>query len=155
MSGFNERVNATVGGWGAPRDGTPRDKGIIDSYNTGTGLKPVAPLPVKGNPGVRQDALIQPAAGKIRNLGDHQFAAAGEALQIRFENKRNERITNEENLPFWDCSSTMEKARGIGLTVTVDGSGAVLVLQVHCSGPRDYVVPVSYTHLTLPTKRIV
>ena len=144
MSGFNGQTEARIGTDSKAADGIPKDKAIVDSYNTGTGLKPADPVAAKADSNRRQNARIQPKLEKLRNAGDHQFAAEGEALRLRFENKRNETIVNQESLPFWDCSVNMMQARGIGLTVTGDGSGAVLVLQAHCSGPRDYIVPLDF-----------
>jgi len=61
-----------------------------------------------------------------------------------FKNKRNEIITNDEKLPSWSCDSDMTQARGIGLTVDGDGSGAVLVIQPNSRGRRDYIVPLDF-----------
>ena len=144
MSAFNGQTNAKIETDSKTADGIPKDKAIVDSYNTGTSLKPVDPASAKANSERQQNAQIQPKLEKLRNAGDHQFAAEGEALSLRFENKRNEAIVNQENLPFWDSSVNMMQARGIGLTVTGDGSGAVLVLQAHCAGPRDYIVPLDF-----------
>jgi hypothetical protein len=88
--------------------------------------------------------LLQPKAEKIRNVRDHQFTDAGEALRIQFVNKRNELITHDEKLPTFDCSANMSEARGLALTVTGDGSGAVLVLQAFFRGERDYIVPMDF-----------
>ncbi|MEI8036947.1 MAG: hypothetical protein WCJ14_01030 [Verrucomicrobiota bacterium] len=94
--------------------------------------------------GGTQKTLLQPKADKIRDLGDHQFSDDGDALRIQFENKRDAPVTHEENLPAFDCSANMSEARGIGLTVTGDGSGAVLVLQAFFRGERDYIVPLDF-----------
>ena len=120
------------------------DQTIVEAYNAGAGLKPTEATPVTRGTASPLNTIIQPKADRIRNVGDHLFTAEGEALKIRFENKRNEEVKNEENLPYFDCASNMEKARGIGLTVTGDGSGAVLVLQAQCSGARDYIVPLDF-----------
>ncbi len=139
MSGFDGQTRVS----GQTNESTAPDKTIVAAYNVGAGLKPAGTTPTQ-EPAAALETLLQPKADKIRNVGDHQFAADGEALKIRFENKRNEAVKNEENLPFFDCASNMEKARGIGLTVTGDGSGAVLVLQAHCHGARDYIVVVDF-----------
>ncbi len=139
MSGFGgqERVSGKAG------EGASADPAIVAAYNAGAGLKPAEAAPSK-DPAAALTTLLQPKAGAIRNVGDHQFSADGEALKIHFENRRNEAIRNEEKLPYFDCSSNMERARGLGLTVTGDGSGAVFVLQAHCQGARDYVVVLDF-----------
>ena len=140
MAGFNGQTKVS----GITIESTSKDKTIIEAYNVGAGLKPSEAALATRSSASALSTMIQPKADKIRNVGDHQFAADGEALKIRFENKRNEGIKNEEKLPFFDCSSNMEKARGIALTVTGDGSGAVLVLQAHSHGARDYIVVLDF-----------
>ena len=140
MNGFNGQNKVSD----KTSESTSKGIAIVDAYNVGAGLKPAEATPVSKGSGSPLGTLLQPKAEQIRNIGDHQFAADGEAIKIRFENKRNEAVKNDENLPFFDCASNMEKARGLGLTVTGDGSGAVLVLQAHCSGARDYIVPLDF-----------
>jgi hypothetical protein len=139
MAGFDGQTRVS----GKISESASADKAIVAAYNVGAGLKPAEATTPKETAAALA-TLLQPKTDKIRNVGDHQFAAEGDALKIRFENKRNEEVKNEENLPFFDCASNMEKARGIGLTVTGDGSGAVLVLQAHCHGARDYIVVVDF-----------
>ena len=140
MAGFDGQTKVI----GRTSESISKDKAIVEAYNVGAGLKLAEATPATSSIASSLNTNIQPKAEKVHNVGDHQFAADGEALKIRFENKRNEAIRNEEKLPYFDCSSNMEKARGIALTVTGDGSGAVLVLQAHCSGPRDYIVPLDF-----------
>jgi hypothetical protein len=144
MNGFGGKATTAALPAGTGADKASKDQAIVDAYNIGAGLKSDAATPAAQRGGSPLSTLLQPKAGKIRDVGDHQFADEGEALKIRFENKRNEAIRNEEKLPSFDCSSNMEKARGLALTVTGDGSGAVLVLQAHCYGPRDYIVPLDF-----------
>jgi len=141
MSGFNEDLNAKIKDT-AKNSGDSKEKAFIDSYNIGTGVKNEA-LPVQS--GSQQQLVVQPRVKSIRNLGDHLFSDEGEGIRIQFENKRNELITNDKSLPYFDCSSDMSEARGLGLTVTGDGSGAVLVLQPYMKGQRDYIVPIDFT----------
>lgn len=144
MNGFNGQGATHAVLSGKEVGSAVKDKSIIDAYNIGAGLNPVATAPATSGATSFLDTLLQPKAEKIRNAGDHQFAADGEALRIRFENKRNEAIRNEEKLPYFDCSSNTEKARGLAVTVIGDGSGAVLVLQAHSHGARDYIVVLDF-----------
>jgi hypothetical protein len=118
-----------------------KDQALIDSYNVGAGQK----LPTEGSVPASNNVAIQPTAGQIQQAGDHQFSDTGNGLRIHFANPRAEPIYNPEKLPFWSPSGSMERARGIGLTVTGDGSNAILVIQTECSGPRDYIVPLDFT----------
>jgi hypothetical protein len=45
-------------------------------------------------------------------------------------------------LPAFDCRANMAGHRGIGMTVTGDGSGALFAVQI---AGRDYVVPIDFT----------
>lgn len=144
MNGFNAQGDAKIAAPGKSSDGVSNEGSVIKSYNIGAGLKGSELVAANEISAASSIALLQPKAHKIVNIGDHQFTDDGDALKIQFENKRNETIVNDDKLPYWSCSSNMEKARGIGLTVTGDGSRAVLVLQAHCSGPRDYVVSLDF-----------
>lgn len=144
MNGFDGPATTNAANGATASEGSTKDQAIVDAYNVGAGLKAGATTPATATVDSSLGTRLQPKAEKIRNAGDHQFAADGSALKMRFENKRNEALRNEENLPFFDCSANMEHARGVALTVTGDGSGAVLVLQAHCGGPRDYIVPLDF-----------
>lgn len=118
-----------------------QDQATIDSYNIGAGQK----LPADANAGAPNSFAIQPSAGTIQQVGDHQFSDAASGLRIHFANQRAEPLHNPDKLPFWKPSGSMDGARGIGLTVTGDGSNAILVIQTECAGPRDYVIPLDFT----------
>lgn len=126
--------------WQEPDFDDSKWKDSLELCRFGESVWPRAEVSLVG----KQKFGIQPKAANIRNVGDHKFSDEGDALRIQFENKRNEVITNESKLPSWNCSANMSEARGIGLTVTGDGSNAVLVIQAHCSGPRDYIVPIDF-----------
>ncbi len=118
-----------------------KDQALIDSYNVGAGQK----LPTGGNAADPNNIVIQPAANAIQQAGDHQFSDTDGGLRLRFANQRAEPIHNPDKLPFWTPSGSMERARGIGLTVTGDGSNAMLLIQTECAGPRDYIIPLDFT----------
>jgi len=144
MNGYGGQATTVVLPGGAVAGNGSKEKANVDAYNAGAGLKSVPATPAAQSADAPLGTLLQPKAGNIRNAGHHQFAADGEGLRIRLENKRNEAIRNEDDLPFFDCSTDMEKARGLALTVTGDGSGAVLVLQAHAQGARDYIVALDF-----------
>ncbi|EDM27324.1 hypothetical protein LNTAR_21460 [Lentisphaera araneosa HTCC2155] len=95
-------------------------------------LKPVSP-----------SYKLQPQAKQIKQVGDYQFTDVDNALRLRYSNQRSKAIKNE-NFPSWRASGSMRGARGIGLTVEGDGSGAILVVQVSAGGHRDYIVPLDF-----------
>ncbi|MCB1132882.1 MAG: hypothetical protein KDN05_17290, partial [Verrucomicrobiae bacterium] len=142
---FVIRVMPALGGSGggaAPSSGVSnKDQAFIDSYNTGTGRK----IPTEGDAPASNNIDIQPKAGQIQQIGDLKFSDTDNGLRIQIGNQRAEPVHNPEKLPFWGPSGSMEGARGIGLTVTGDGSNALLVIQTECAGPRDYIVPLDFT----------
>ncbi len=127
-----------------PATASGKDGSIIDSYNIGAGIKTSEGSRASAGSAKAAEIAIQPLADKIKNRGDHSFTPDGNAVRIQFNNKRNEIVTHEEKLPSWSCDSDMTQARGIGLTVDGDGSGAILVIQPNSRGRRDYIVPLDF-----------
>lgn len=124
-----------------PATPTAAELAALDAYNTGTGRKiPTTAGTAAGSP----QFVLQPKAGQIQRGGDHVFSDSDQGLRVQFQNLRAETITNQENLPFWGAAGSMQNARGIGLTVQGDGSNALLVIQTHTQGPRDYIVPLDF-----------
>jgi hypothetical protein len=62
-------------------------------------------------------------------------------LRLQAENKTAKQAWAFEALPSWGCRFDMTTRRGIGMTVTGDGSGAILLFQIP---GRDYVVPIDF-----------
>ncbi len=150
MNGFNEQSYSLVTAGPSREDMSSEDQALLDDYNVGAGLESAAQNKKKSSeaaPRASQSPKhdIQPQAGQIERPGDHRFFDAADGLRVRFENPRNEEIRNDNDLPYWSCHADMSQARGIGLTVTGDGSGAILVIQAHMAGPRDYIVPLDFT----------
>ena len=67
-----------------------------------------------------------------------------DALEIRSENKTNQPAIHLDDRPSWATAIDMSDARGLGCTVTGDGSGAVLVITIDGRGNRDYVIPIDF-----------
>jgi len=86
---------------------------------------------------------LQPKATQMKEVGDYEFSDAGAALRLRYSNQRSEVIRNEA-FPSWRTTGSMRNARGIGLTVDGDGSGAILVVQMFAGGHRDYIIPIDF-----------
>ena len=82
---------------------------------------------------------LQPVAGDMQETGDMRFADTADGLRITCDNTAAERRTFEQELPFFTRRVIMTSHRGIGMEVTGDGSGALLVVRIP---GRDYVVPI-------------
>jgi hypothetical protein len=83
-------------------------------------------------------AMIEPAQG-------HELTAKDGALQIMCRNASASVVAHVDDRPGWETLLDMSDARGIGCTVTGDGSGAVLVISIGEHHKRDYVVPIDFT----------
>ncbi len=104
-----------------------------------------------GGPAVRAGAStnlpLQPAAAALRFTADARVktAAADEegGLRLQAENPGTNAVWTEvDQLPAWSAAMNLAGRRGIGMRVTGDGSGALLLFAI--SG-RDYVVPIDFT----------
>jgi hypothetical protein len=79
----------------------------------------------------------------MTGLGRHQFKDVDTGLEVSLDNSNKEEIFLQGGFPTFAFKGDATHARGVALTVTGDGSGAFLVVQV---GPnKDYVVPIDFT----------
>ncbi len=118
---------------------------VAESYRAAAaeaaGVAPAAPATaaaVAGKP-------LQPAATEIRNQRFARFAQDGDWLVMTAENPSQEPVRHERDLPGWERQLSLAAGRGIALEIDGDGSGAVVLLQLHGRGIRDYVVKVDFT----------
>jgi len=106
-----------------------------DSFTAGNTGKTVAAAAAEPN------ILLQPSARDLRSPGSLVLSQEGEALRLTGKNAERGDRWELEGLPSWGCCLDLSTHRGVGMTVTGDGSGATLLFQI--SG-RDYVVPVDF-----------
>jgi hypothetical protein len=88
---------------------------------------------------------LMPDLKHIKKLGVHHITKTRNALNIIVENKGEQTLKLGENLPEWRTSASMDGSRGLGMRVTGDGSGAMLMVNVDGRGSRDYVVKLDFT----------
>ena len=92
----------------------------------------------------KQNLSLQPAFPNFRSPTNASTVVTrdGDALRLRADNPGTSDIWGDpKKFTEWGTSIDMTAHRGIGLRVTGDGSGALLVVAI--SG-RDYVVPVDF-----------
>lgn len=118
---------------------------LVDSYRSGADAANKAEPGSSG--GARAAARLQPLAKEIADQRLAQFAQDGTALVMTAENPRGEAVRLEEGLPSWRRELSMAVGRGIALDIEGDGSGALVLLQLHGRGVRDYVVKVDFKGL--------
>lgn len=112
--------------------------------------------------------LLQPKAIQITNPGRHRFADVGPALEVVFNNLVAPETLREsgppataaptspkmptpgpvehfqtDGFPSFPFQGNAQNARGVALTVTGDGSGALLIVQI--GQHKDYVVAIDFT----------
>jgi hypothetical protein len=109
---------------------------------------------------------LQPKAAQMGNLGRHVFTDVGPALEVSLNNKTpatpvagkkpaSVEHYQQDSFPNRAFKGNSQNARGLALTVTGDGSGALLVIQVGNS--KDYVVPINFTgrkDIFIPTSEV-
>jgi hypothetical protein len=82
--------------------------------------------------------LSIPDGGHIETVVEE---VAGDVLRLRAENPDGQERWETTRLPEWKISADLRAHRGIGLRVTGDGSGAILLIQIP---GRDYIVPIDF-----------
>ena len=133
-------------------------KSVVSSPQGGRNGKPASANPASdlftaGNDGQASvqtgavsNLLLQPAFSALRIPADGSMKAVvteeGQALRLQAENPgASELWADVKQLPEWSAAADLSGRRGIGMRVTGDGSGALLVFAI--SG-RDYVVPIDF-----------
>lgn len=91
------------------------------------------------------NVLLQPAPADLRLPTEGAIRAAvsaeGAGLRLQAENPAGAPAWEVEHLPEWRCGLDMTGSRGIGMRVTGDGSGAILLFQIP---GRDYILPIDF-----------
>jgi hypothetical protein len=99
--------------------------------------------------------LLMPASTQAINAaGSTRAGMEGETLTLIATNSSNRLQRETENLPSWDLSVDMTHRRGLGMWVTGDNSGALLLIE---PGHRDYVVPIDFNgrrYLEIPNGEV-
>ncbi|HEY3321295.1 MAG TPA: hypothetical protein VGP72_12565 [Planctomycetota bacterium] len=90
--------------------------------------------------------ILHPSASQIRIPADATpkttVTEEGAGLRLQAQNPGTKDAWEMKLLPEWNCGVDMSASRGIGMRVTGDGSGAILLFQVP---GRDYVLPIDFT----------
>jgi len=117
-------------------------QGYLAASGVQTNSAAPTPSPTPAAPGA-DPYRLQPTAAQMVNPGRHVFADVGEALEVSLDNTNKGEFAQQSGFPNRVLRANAHNARGIALTVTGDGSGALLVIQ---AGPwKDYVVPIDFT----------
>ncbi len=128
-----EAVKAT----GRPTTPVDRTREAFTSGNAPATQAPASSTNLLLQPELRA-LRITPGAGLVSTVTND-----GQGLRISAENAADEEAWGDvDQLPAWEAAMNLTGRRGIGMRVTGDGSGALLLFAI---GGRDYVVPVDFT----------
>ena len=101
-----------------------------------------ADKPATGNVAAENVRLMPTSSQAVRADGPSSVRLEGDVLVLTASNPTNRVLRETEHLPSWNLSVDMTRRRGLGLWVTGDNSGALLLVQL---GSRDYVLPIDFT----------
>lgn len=148
MNGYTDGAAAQTA---APAEVMSEDlKGYLASAGEKVENPATSALPAAGS------YRLQRKAAQMLNPGRHVFADVGPALEVSLDNSAKEgapanspksgSVAYEqfENFPAGrGIRSSSLNASGLALTVTGDGSGALLVIEVGAT--KDYIIPIDFT----------
>lgn len=124
---------------GAAAVAVARQDDTLADYQTGTVSHPALPT-VSSAPAT----TLWSAKSSVTAAGDTRLVVDAGAIELSAENPSGEAIWEEQQLPSWACAVPLGGRRGLHLDIVGDGSGAVLVCQLHGRGVRDYVVKIDF-----------
>ena len=116
----------------------------LADYQTGTikQANAIGEVPPVG--GADLDETLWPAAEAVLPAGDTRLSLATGQIDLVADNPTSKGIWTEQGLPSWACAVPLRGRRALAIEVVGDGSGAVLVCQLHGAGTRDYVVKLDF-----------
>jgi hypothetical protein len=100
--------------------------------------------------------LITPDPAEIVNKGIYSFEQDGDGVRVSVTNVTSEILASEDR-PNYSVNTNITGAGGLGVVVTGDGSGAMLVIRVSGEGTRDYIVPIDFTgqrYVEIPSPQV-
>jgi len=119
-------------------DTSPTKAAASDLFTAGNG--PAGGLNGRAPAG---NILLQPGGTEvIEARGQTSARIENKALVLAAANPGNQVYRETEALPAWNIAVDMTRRRGLGLWITGDNSGALLLVKL---GRRDYVVPIDFT----------
>ena len=145
-AGFVIRVLPELAEMGdaVPPAASSANDAVAESYRAAAAQAAGAASVTPTSPAPAGDKPLQPQATEIGNQRFARFTQDGEWLVMTAENSGNAPARHEDGLPGWQRDFSMAAGRGIALEIDGDGSGAIVLLQLHGRGIRDYVVKVDF-----------
>lgn len=104
---------------------------------------------------------IMPAPATVQQRGGNTLVKEGEGVRITCSNPTDKQLElvarRGDSLPFYRVKTDITNAGGLGMVVTSDGSGAILVVRTSGQGGRDYVVHLDFTgkrYIEIPSPQV-
>ena len=114
----------------------PRAKTATEIFTGGNAAAPAT------DPASARNFSLQPTSAQmIRAAGPTVASMEGDALILTASNPSDKMQRETEQLPTWSVAADLTARRGLGMWVTGDRSGALLLIMV---GSRDYIVPLDF-----------
>ncbi len=143
---------------------SPRDKAfndMLDKFQAASGITIEEQSADEMN-GRQISYRIMPDPDKVNNKqGPNRFVAVERGVGIVCTNETDKPLAlvhgNGNSLPSYRVKTDITKAGGLGLVVTGDGSGAILVVRIGGQGTRDYVVHLDFKgrrYIEIPSPQV-
>lgn len=114
----------------------PTAKTATEIFTDGNAAAPAT------HPASASNVLLQPSGAKlIRASGPTVARMEGDALILTASNPSDKAQRETQQLPMWSVAADLTARRGLGMWLTGDRSGALLLIVV---GSRDYIVPLDF-----------
>ena len=127
---------------------------MLDKFQGASGVT-IEKQAAEDHAGKRVKLDIMPNLSKIKAHENTTFSKEGKGIRINCKNNTDQKLQlvdgrGNSKLPSYKVKTNITKAGGLGMVVTGDGSGAILVVRIGGQGTRDYVV-----HLDFKGKRYI
>jgi len=126
---------------------------MLDKFQGASGVA-IEEQPAADLSGKKISYRIMPDPAEVRKQGETHFAAEGKGVRISRSNDSDKKLSlvggKGDALPCYRVKTDIAGAGGLGMVVTGDGSGGILVVRISGQGTRDYIV-----HLGFKGKRYI
>ena len=153
MSDFNRDLHSIRMSGSGESPEAKKFNDMLDRFQGASGVN-IETRPAEDLGGKRISYRIMPEAEKVNRKGQTTFVAEKKGVRVSRRNDSDKPLNlvtgRGDTLPWYRVRTDITKAGGLGLVVTGDGSGAILVVRISGQGTRDYIV-----HLDFKGKRYV
>jgi len=151
MSDFNRNLRTVKVDTADASEAKKAFNAMLDKFRAASGVT-LEEEPAKSLTGQEVSYQIMPELAKVqqkRNAKEETtFVAEGNGVRVSCKNDGNSPLHflegRDDTLPWYRVKTDITNAGGLGMVVTGDGSGAMLVVRISGQGTRDYVVKLDF-----------